>query len=631
VNDRARVDQTLQDRIARSPRPHVAWLVYALVAVACTAYLETRAHLVPKWGQWYGGDPHPYILLQVRAFLSGRLALVPHPSGAGHDYFWGRGGMHMAWGLGIPVLATPFHLVGRMFGAPGFPDSVRFLILYAVTTALLARVLHRTARRDDPNALVTRSATAGFIMVFPTYIGLISARFQIYDQTIATGALWSVLLLSGVIALLDRCTPGRLLAVCAAAGFSALIRVPIGIYGPTTAVIAILIAQRKGLSGRVLLAGLLTYIGVAALYFVGNILRFGGPWNTGYENCLSSALPNRMTRWGLPFAKVPFLVAAKEMFATWFLLEPVPNQIMMGVPPASVQPYIVGERWREYYAPTYDLVALGVWIAALAIVCWRIVRGRLWSPHRDLDDEITTVVGAWGVPTAALLFVFYARMPNTVTRYATDAYPAFAATFLCVGMALVNTVRKRRPSMTASAQVALAAAAALYIGGWRGWARHLSQPIDRNAVDAQLAEIDSHAQDTPEVPASFKCNEPRGRPPVHTHLEDWRPDCTFRSGMVFAMPHSPCVNFTFAPAGADWTPAEEESLAHFRARADFDPMVKCAVSVQGSTRRVTMCDPHTPAFLLDGLRLYSVASLDENLTPIDRLRLMEIEAAPPCR
>jgi len=191
-----------------------------------------------------------------------------------------------------------------------------------------------------------------------------------------------------------------------------------------------------------------------------------------------------------------------------------------------------------------------------------------------------------------------------------------------------DAVRSRAPSVAASAQIAIAGAAALYIGEWRGWARHLSQPIDRQTLDMQLAEIDSRAWDMPEIPASFKCDEPRGRPPVHTHLEDWRFDCTFRSGMVFAMPHSPCVSFTFGPSGSTWSFADEESLAHFRANGDFDRLVKCgATQIEGNTRQVTMCDPHTPAFLLDGLRLYTIGSLDDNLSPIDRLKLLQIDAA----
>jgi hypothetical protein len=108
-------------------RAHAAWFVHVGVALGCALHLNARALLVPKWGEWYmadGGDP--YVLLQVRAFLSGRLALFAHPSGASNDYEWGRGGMHTPWGLGASLLATPFHILGRFFGAPGFPDDVRF-------------------------------------------------------------------------------------------------------------------------------------------------------------------------------------------------------------------------------------------------------------------------------------------------------------------------------------------------------------------------------------------------------------------------------------------------------------------------------------------------------------------------
>jgi hypothetical protein len=617
---------------ARHLRAAADWLLYFAVALACTAYLNHRAKLVPKWGEWYmASEGDPYTLLQVRSMLSGRLALIRHPWGLGNDYVWGRGGMHTAWGLGVPLLAAPFHLLGRMFGAPGFPDNVRFLILYAITTVLLARALHR-ASRNEANSLVASATAAGFVMVFPTFVGHASARFLIYDITILTGALWDIVLLAGVVALVDRCTAGRLVLICAAAGFSTMIRPTLAAYGATTLVLALIIAQRKRMRPPVLVAGFLAFAAVTGLYLAGNSLRFGSPWNAGPANIIGGTIVNRLSRWGLSFAKVSFTVAAKEMFATMFLLEPVSSQIMMGAPPPSVQPYVVGERWREYYSPTYDLVIFGAWLAALGIVGFQIIRRRLWRSDRDLRNEIAVVVGAWGLPTSIALFVFYARVGNIVTRYTTDVYPALAATSLCVGMAIVNGVRARAPAKVPSAQLVLAGVVALYLGGWRGWARHLSTPVDRQAIVARIAAIDSMAT-APllSVPDHFKCSEPRGLPPVHSHLQEWRSDCFFSSGMVFALPHSPCVSFTFAPGGAAWGPSEEESLAGFRANADFDELVRCgAPAVEGSSRRLTMCDPHTPPFLLDGMRLYAIASLDDQLGPIDRLKLLEIDGAPPC-
>jgi hypothetical protein len=35
--------------------------------------------------------------------------------------------------------------------------------------------------------------------------------------------------------------------------------------------------------------------------------------------------------------------------------------------------------------------------------------------------------------------------------------------------------------------------------------------------------------------------------------------------------------------------------------------------------------------LLDGIRLYSIATLDEGLSPIDRLKLMQIDGSTSCR
>jgi hypothetical protein len=618
-------------RLVRLSRWLVPWLVYAFVAWACTKYLNERSDLVPKRGDWYVSDGQPHIFLQVRAFLPGRLSLFEHPWMAGHDYIWGRGGMHTAWGLGVPLIATPFHLFGLLLGRPGFPDDLRFLILYGATTFVLARVFHRAG--GGPTAVVSGAATAGFIMVFPTYVGLISSRFQIYEQTIATGALWSVLLLGGLVALSYRCTPLRFVAVCAASGFALVIRAPLEIYGMTTFLLALFVAKRAGLRWRVLGAGLVARVAVTVVFFLGgNYLRFGNPFSVGYQNVIGGNFVARLTRWGLPFAKVPFIDAAKEMYATLFLLDPVPSQVIGAVPPA-VAPYAQGERWREYYAPTFDKLILAIWLLALVIVCVNAARGLRRARSGDAaPPRVMTLIGAWAVPPVIVLFPFYARVGSWVTRYATDFYPAFAAACVCVGMAIVDAFRRRSPALAPSAQLMLAGCVALYIADWRGWATHLSQPVDKKTFLARIEEMDGRAKTVPPFPSHFKCGEPRGPQPVHTHLEGWGADCSIASGTVFAMIHSPCVDFTFQPYGAQWTPAEERSLESFRAYGDLYPMVSCgAPAADGLSRRVTMCDRRPPRYLLEGMQLYAVAMLDDKLVPIDRIKLMDIEPVAACR
>jgi hypothetical protein len=606
-------------------------LAYAGLALACAYYFEERTKVVPKWGQWYmASEGHPYVLLQVRAFLHGHLALLPHPSGASNDYVWGRGGMHSPFGLGLPILATPFHLLGLAFHAPGFPDSVRFLVLYALTTVLLVWALHRS-RWGRPNGLGASMAATGFVMVFPTFVGLVQARFLIYEQAIATGALWCVGLLAGVLLLLDHCTLLRLCSVCAAAGFAAMIRPPLAIYGLVSATFALLIAHRKGLGWRPLSIAALAFASVMALYFVANTIRFGAPLSAGYEAVIGGPFVNRMARWGLPYSKLPFRVAAKELYATLFLLDPVPTQIMMGAPPEAVRPYAIGERWREYYSPTFDEWILAAWVLSLGAVVWRVVRGRLWRSDRPLDGEVATLIGAWALPPVVVLFFFYARVGTIVTRYFVDMYPAFAAACLCFAMTTVDALRKYAPQRVGSVQIAFVFVAGLYISGWRGWASGLASSVDEKTILARIATIDAMTKAMPAVPDHFKCNEERGPSPVHTHLHEWAGDCSFPSGMVFAMPHQKCVSFTLAPRNGQWDTPELQALAGFRANADYDALVSCGKpTADGELRRLTMCDPRSPPFLVDGLRLYSIATLDEGLNAIDNLKLMRIDAAESC-
>jgi hypothetical protein len=629
VSNREGIRATLVARASRLWRGNAAWFVYVVTALACVTYLNLRADLVPRWGEWYAADEHPFVLMQVRAFLSGRLALARHPSGAVHDTDWGRGGIHTNFGLGEPILAVPLHIVARLFGAPGFPDDLRFLIFYGLTALVLARALHR-ASSGEAGALVASAAAAGFVMVFPTFVGLVSARFLIYEQAIATGAMWNVLLLSGVVLLVHRCTPARFVAVCGAAGFSMLIRPPLAVYGVTTVAVAAVLGRQSGIRRSTLLAGLTSYAGVTALYFAGNALRFGSPWNTGYANIVSVTSVNRLTRWGLSFANVPFTAGVKELFVMMFQLDPISSEADAWRTPHSLEPYVAGERWREYYSPTFDVVVFAIWIAALGIVAAKLV-GRVRRGPRVGAPELVTIVGVWALPPSIALFIFYARLDYIVTRYLTDLYPAFAAAALCVGMAIVGAVRRRAPDKIASTRLAITAAVALYLAGGRGWVAHLSRPVDRKTIAARIAGMETLSADMPVVDDHFSCNAPRGKEPVHNHLAEWQSNCSFNSGMVFAMRHRPCVSFTFGAATGVWGPADDEALAGFRAKGDFDSLVRCgAPSIEQGVRRLTMCDPHPPPFLLDGLRLYSVASLDAKLNPIDRLRLLRIDGVGSC-
>jgi hypothetical protein len=200
-------------------------------------------------------------------------------------------------------------------------------------------------------------------------------------------------------------------------------------------------------------------------------------------------------------------------------------------------------------------------------------------------------------------------------------------------MVLVDAVRKRAPRMVVVVQLAIAAVACCYIGDGGGWWLWLRRPPeDRKTFEARLAALDAESQDQPIPPAHIQCGDPREPAPAYGHLLYWNADCTFRSGTLFAFPLTPCVTFTFAPGGQNgWSLADDEALAGFRAHADFDALVACGKpSGAGETRSLTMCEPHAPQFVLDGMRLYVIASLDSNLRPMDVLKLTRIDAAPAC-
>ena len=141
---------------------------------------------------------------------------------------------------------------------------------------MLARALHARRRVGEASAIVASCAAAGAIDgVSPTLVGMVTSRFLVYEQTIATGALWSVLLLGGVASLTARPTARRLLVLCAAAGFSASLRPTLAVDGVTTLALALAIAWKERLARRAVLAAITAFVAVSSLYVLGNTLRFG--------------------------------------------------------------------------------------------------------------------------------------------------------------------------------------------------------------------------------------------------------------------------------------------------------------------------------------------------------------------
>ena len=528
-------------RLWSALRARGVWFAYGLLAVVCTAYLNGRTRLVPHWGEWYAGDIHPYILLQLRAWLSGHLALMPHPGGAANDYLWGRGGMHTAWGLGVPLLALPFHLLGRLFGAPGFPDDARFLVLFGLTTIALARALHEAAPRE-PSALMASLAAAGFVMLLPNFVGLIAARFLVYEQTIAVGALWDVLLLAGALWLLRRCTPVRLVLVCAAAGFAVVdpraarrnLRSDDGGAGAGGGREAAHAEARAPRRHRRLcrVLGALLHRKQAALR------RRAQP---GIRQRHRRSLREPHGPLGTVLLDGP-AEGRREGDVRGPPLSRSTRDIMMGTPPEAVRPYVVGNRWREYSSPTFDLLTFALCMVTLVIVGWRVVRGRLWHVDRPLEDERATLIGAWALPPAIVLFGFYARVGTSVTRYSTDLYPAFAAAFLAVGMSQswtssAGAIRASSPRPSSRSRAGPPSTSRDGGDGPRVSLRRSTRPrVDDGEGRRYRGPFGA---DYPPVPDHFACGAPRGASPVHTHLEDWHGDCSFSSGMVFAMPAHP--------------------------------------------------------------------------------------------
>src|SRR5262249_54275661 len=160
---------------------------------------------------------------------------------------------------------------------------------------------------------------------------------------------------------------------------------------------------------------------------------------------------------------------------------------------------------------------------------------RMWRSDGKLDSERITLVGVWAIPPVVGLFLFYCGMGNLVTRYATDLFPGFVAAILCVGMALVDAVRRRAPRLTSAVELLLCGAAALYAAGWRGWVTKISHPCEQKNALRIVTTTEAASHTVPPPPSHFESAQPHDTTILGAHqLADWHSDGRFASGFLFA-------------------------------------------------------------------------------------------------
>lgn len=396
--------------------------------------------LVPAVGTWYSADP--VLRLQTEALLHGHLALQPLPYGHGPDWAWGNG-LQQVWGLGVPLLQLPFQLLGMIFNGFGFPDRLIFLIFYLATAALFWHALTTGTETVDPGErLKIRLLTLPIILyAFLNHdlVNMIQGKFERYEEVIAYGYLWSLLLFALLAIFFHRRQRHHYLLLCCLAGFAVHLRPTLGAYGGFTFVLAFFLAWKDKTHG--LWLGLVGFLAGIGSFLLLNGIRFGNPLEIGHQLVLTSTpISDYIVRFDNPMTWVPFSAAAREQLSSMFFLDFFPDHV-------DFPWQIPIPRWREFNYKPYFMVEFILLLLAwpLPLILW--LRRKLRKLTAPGPDEQLVLLGlAWSLLSFGLLFVFYCRWPGLVSRYLVDFAPAIvvaiASFYLWVGAFLPKLTHK---------------------------------------------------------------------------------------------------------------------------------------------------------------------------------------------
>ena len=279
-----------------------------------------------KWGDWYmamGEGQLQHVPPDPRLSRGPPLGSAPPARGGSRPPLGVGAGCTRRGGWAFRSPRPPFHLVGLLFGAPGFLDAVRFLLFYGATTVVLVRALHRVnpgRLRRPRDQRGSGRARDGAAQLRGADLGAVS-DLRVHDRD--GRALEPADALRGSSASLAAPPWGNLVALVRRRGLRGSIRptpgglrahVPRARPAPRPPPVACVLApwsRASALTGA-----------SAALYFVANWLRFGSPLTLGYANVIAGPKVNRLHRWGLSFHFVPLGTKVKELFASLFSPRP---------------------------------------------------------------------------------------------------------------------------------------------------------------------------------------------------------------------------------------------------------------------------------------------------------------------
>lgn len=493
--------------------------------------------------------------LQTEAFAKGRLALQESPFGNRQDWVWGKKGYHQIWGLGVPLLRFPFEVLSKMAHGTGFPDRLTFIFYYGLATFFLIRAFRQNIRESaEPRLNVARSVQTyiwpAMIMLSPPFLNLIYTRFDVYEEVVAYGNLWALILLALLMIIIARPSDRCLYALSLASGYAFIIRPTLSMYGLLTFVIGQAYYFRKPEKRKAVIIATVLFSIFPILLLILNKVRFGSFLEFGYSLNMSSIPVNDFAlRFGYPFQSEPWLRAARELFSIIFCRPEFNYHDMFKFN------YFMGQsptlRFREFYFHTFDLAWLLLMFFSIPVT-YSIYRLKAHSADIPLR-RMFLALAVWSWCNFVGLFLFYSRCPAISSRYIMDFFPAMAGFFALASMGLVHWMRfskGMRAEIWATAGVILVLISWFSISFYRDLVTTPRGRQIRNLTGDEVAlriktqrESSERARLINTVPGEYRCPSPNLLFGIRSNGTGWDYEKTCGVGpitVVFLKP-SPCV------------------------------------------------------------------------------------------
>ena len=491
-----------------------------------------------------GYSSNPSYRYQTEAFFNGQLTVTQNPAELRHDWLWNNSGAQQPWGLGVPLLRTPFELLAKAFGYNSFPD--RFVLVFYYFLAVMMFFILLTMNNENRLNKFVKAGITAFFFLSPVLLSMLMSRFDVYEEAIFYLAISNILIIGLLYRLSNNYTTKLFLITCFLAGFIVLIR-PTGVfYSMVSFLLLAFIGLRNKLKVKQLSVGFIFYILAPLFLALTNYLRFGSPINFGSFDALSAMTSLTYAgKFGADFINTPFSGAALELLGTAFS-QNNPGVVEHAFPYYNANLYswqLQNFRMREYYSPGFPIFSI-----ILLLIAWIspiVDRIRSTKKNNKLKAvPIIELLTAWSFLSTVLLFLFYLWTYAISSRYIVDFVPAIT---LGCSLGLFHVWRAIGPRLNRGPAYPPAGAliASLIIVGWSAYyltnyhqnfhshrnIYNYAQPIDAVSTAALM----QNKPLTGNLPSDYECNRIKSKHGINANYNGWNETITANSSLHCAV------------------------------------------------------------------------------------------------